>query len=104
MAELPRVFRGILSGAKGEQGSSRVQRVGVVEDAIGGPERLASLGALFPHITFEHAGVGWPEPLDPTLDIVIVSLSAASAGEVERALQRLATRRAGGPAIVVALR
>jgi len=104
MAELPRVFRSILSGAKGEQGSGRVQRVGVVEDAIGGPERMASLGALFPHVAFENAGVGWPDPLDPTLDIVIVSLSGASAGDVERALHRLAARRVGGPAVVVVLR
>lgn len=104
MAELPRVFRSILGGATVEQGSGRVRCVGVVEDAIGGPERLASLAALFPHIAFETAGVGWPDPLNPHLDIIIVSLSASSPDEVETALRRLASRRANGPAVVVALR
>lgn len=103
MAELPRVFRALLPGTGGDQGSARVQRVGVVEGAVGGAERFASIAALFPHIAFETAGDVWPERPDPGLDILIVGVAGASAEEVDTAIRRLGAAR-GPQRVVVTLR
>src|SRR5690348_5798247 len=64
-------------------------RVGVTEDAIGGPDRFASLAALFPHVRFERLAAAWPSPETNGLDILIASASASQVIEVERTLRAL---------------
>ncbi len=75
-----------------------MQRVGVVDGAIGGAERFASLAALFPHIAFESVGPVWPEKHDPRLDILIVAVSALVNAEIEAAARRL---KVSGKVVVV---
>jgi len=40
--------------------STGLTRVGYVEGAVGGPERVASLAALFPQLQFVSVGATWP--------------------------------------------
>jgi len=75
-------------------------RVGYVEGAIGGPDRIGSLAALFPQIQFVSVGAVWPSRPLVGLGAMIV---AVAANEVDAALRRLATRSAG-PAIIIALK
>ncbi|HEX7761008.1 MAG TPA: AAA family ATPase [Caulobacteraceae bacterium] len=75
-----------------------MRRVGVVDGAIGGPERFTSLAALFPHIAFESVGPAWPDRPDPRFDILIVSVSALVSAEIEAASRRL---KAAGKVVVV---
>lgn len=77
-----------------------MQRVGVVDGAIGGAERLASVAALFPHVAFEPLGPVWPERPAPGLDILVVAVGPP---DLEAALKRL-SNAALGPRVVVALR
>ncbi len=74
-------------------------RVGYVEGAIGGPERVSSLGALFPNVQFVGVGRVWPETPLPGLAALIVSATAA---DIDTVLRRL-TRAASGPPVIVAL-
>lgn len=88
MADLPRVFRSVFPGTRDDQGGGRVLSVGVVEGAIGGVERLASVAALFPHVGFEALGAAWPDRTTG-LDVLIVAVDAAEAPQVDAALARL---------------
>lgn len=75
-------------------------RIGYVEGAIGGPEKVAALAALFPQVQFVSVGTTWPHRALPGLAAMIVSVSASDAEEAQRRL----TTRPGGPAILVVLR
>ena len=103
MVDLPRVFRTVVGGAAGGGGSVRARCVGIVEGAIGGEDRFASIAALFPQVAFESVGAAWPVQIDPGLDILIVSISAPRTDEVEAAIRRLGGDL-GGVRIVVTLR
>jgi pilus assembly protein CpaE len=80
-----------------------VQRVGVVDGAIGDSARFASLAALFPHVTFESAGPRWPDQADSRLDGMIVTVDASSSSEVEGAVRRLANQGPSHRIIIVLL-
>lgn len=69
--------------------------VGVVEGAIPGAGRMASLAALFPHVTFENLGPTWPSQTPANVDIVLVGVSASSGDDVEAAIRRLKARGSG---------
>src|SRR5258706_10877905 len=79
----------------------KVQRVGVVDGAIGGGERFASLAALFPQIDFEPVGPVWPQRLAKPVDILIVAVHSLDAADVEAAAGRLKSRPAGTQIVVV---
>jgi pilus assembly protein CpaE len=87
MTDQPRKFSALVQGQMSDWGSGVVQRVGVVDGAIGGAERLASIAALFPNVSFEPLGSAWPERTPPGLNLAIV---AAAASDFEAALARLA--------------
>jgi pilus assembly protein CpaE len=74
-------------------------RVGYVEGAIGGPDRVGSLAALFPQVQFVSVGSVWPSRPLSSLGVMIVS---ASPSDVDAALRRLAARPSG-PAVIIAL-
>jgi pilus assembly protein CpaE len=78
-------------------------RVGVAGEAIGEPERLASLAALFPNAAFEEIAGGWPDRVSPNLRILIVAVEGASESSVEDAARRL-RQKAPELNVVVALR
>ncbi|HET9161605.1 MAG TPA: hypothetical protein VFN88_13420, partial [Caulobacteraceae bacterium] len=66
-----------------------MQTVGVVEGAVGGPDRLSTLASLFPNIGFESLGAAWPDRVPLHVKILIAGVDAASATELDHALQRL---------------
>lgn len=72
-------------------------RVGYVEGAVGGPDRVGSLAALFPQVQFVSVGAVWPSRPLNGLGVMIVSVAAS---EVEAAARRLAVRPAGAPVII----
>jgi pilus assembly protein CpaE len=74
-------------------------RVGYVEGAIGGPDRVGSLAALFPQVQFVSVGSVWPSRPLSSLGVMIVS---AGPSDVDAALRRLAGP--SGPAVIIALR
>ena len=78
-------------------------RAGFIEDALGAPDRVASLAALFPDLAFESLGNSWPEQIPPGLDIAIVSVDGASAAELDRAVVLL-NRTSRSTRILVVLR
>jgi pilus assembly protein CpaE len=92
MADLSRWFRGNPEQGSSHQGSERVQCVGIVDGAIGGAERFASIAALFPDVKFEPIGPQWSERKDACLDVVIVGISSSSSEEVEATIKLLRTR------------
>jgi pilus assembly protein CpaE len=102
MVDLPRVFRNALSGPGSGEAGGGVSCVGVVEGAIQGAGRMASLAALFPQVTFETLGPTWPAATPANVDILLVGLSAASAEDIESAIRRLKVRR-HGLQVVIAL-
>jgi pilus assembly protein CpaE len=55
------------------------------EDAIS-TDDVAALKGQFPNLVFERLGAKWPEHFSPSLNILIVGISAASGQEVEKAL------------------
>ncbi len=75
-----------------------LSRVGYVEGAIGGPERVASLAALFPQVQFVSVGATWPSRPLAGLSALIISASLA---DVDAVLRRLSAR--SGPPVLVAL-
>ncbi len=79
-----------------------VQRIAAADDAIGGPDRLASLAALFPGFAFESLGPKWPEQIPEGLQIAIVPADAAAPSEIDRAAELL--RRALSTQIIIVLR
>lgn len=68
---------------------THVRKVGIVEDAIGTPGRLASLSSLFPHVAIQSVGPTWPDRLDPNIGILIVSANANSPMEIDATVKRL---------------
>ena len=74
-------------------------RVGYVEGAIGGPDRVGSLAALFPQVQFVSVGSVWPSRPLSSLGVMIVS---ASPSELDAVLRRLAAP--SGPAVIIALK
>lgn len=78
-----------------------VQRVGIVDGAIGGTERFTSLAALFPQIVFESAGPVWPDRPSSRFDVLIVSVEALSNANVEAAVRRLSERAPSCHVVVV---
>lgn len=102
MVDLPRLFRTSGSGRAGTAGP-HAAKVAIVEGAIGGEARFASIAALFPHVQFASAGPVWPDRTDAHLDILIVAVDAGRADEIDTALRRLATDH-GSTQIVIVLR
>ena len=102
MVDLPRMFRTVVSGRKGDFGALPAPRVGLFEGAIGGQDRFASIAALFPHVVFETVRDAWPERPDPGLDILIVGVDASRSEDVDGAMRRLGADH-GAMQIVVAL-
>jgi pilus assembly protein CpaE len=92
MADLSRLFRGALAQGDNHQESERVQSVGIVDGAIGGAERFASIAALFPDVRFEPIGPEWTGRKDARFDVVIIGVSASSSGEVEATIKLLHAR------------
>ena len=78
--------------------STGLIRVGYVEGAVGGPERVASLAALFPQLQFVSVGATWPTRALTGLGALIVGVPASEADEAQR---RLSGR---GPATIIVLR
>jgi pilus assembly protein CpaE len=66
-----------------------VQTVGVVEGSVGGNDRISTLASLFPNIGFESLGPTWPDRVPLHVKIVIAGVDAASATDLDEALQRL---------------
>ncbi|HEY3696564.1 AAA family ATPase [Phenylobacterium sp.] len=63
-----------------------MQRIGVVESAVGGPAQFASMAALFPHILFEALGE-WPErSAGGAFDVLVVGADAADGDALARRL------------------
>ena len=74
----------------GRRGKARrTQRVGVVDGAIDGHDQLASLAALFPHVTLEPVAAPWPTQLDGDFDILITAVSSGAAGDLDEVVRRL---------------
>lgn len=61
------------------------QRVVYSEDAISADE-VSALQGHFPNLVFERLGAKWPEHFSPSLNVLIVSISASSGHEVEKAI------------------
>lgn len=78
-----------------------MQTVGVVEGAVGGGERITTLASLFPNIGFENLGSTWPDRVPLHVKIVIAGVDAASATDLDQAVQRLRAKPAGLHTIVV---
>jgi pilus assembly protein CpaE len=75
-------------------------RVGYVEGSIGGPDKVLSLGALFPDVEFTSVGHAWPAPPIGGLAALIVGAEPRDADEV---IARLSAEPGGLP-VIVALR
>ncbi len=78
-------------------------RVGVVEGALGGPEQLTAIAALFPNVAFETLDEAWPRPRDPSPDIIIAGANASVATDVDGVVRRMKACPPG-TRVVVALR
>ena len=76
-------------------------RVGVVEGALGGPEQVASIAALFPNVAFETLDEAWPRSRDASSDIIIAGANAAAAAEVDGVIRRMKACPAGTRVVVV---
>ena len=100
MTEVPRRLR-FLSIAGEDRKETAGLRVGVVEGAIGGADRFASLAALFPHARFERTGPAWPSPETGSLDVLIVPAAASQVMEVERTVRALRACPPGLQVVVI---
>ena len=69
----------LVSERAGEHDGTAGQRICVIEGAVGGAERQASLAALFPHIEFAVLDAASPDLGRDGFDILIVSADATSA-------------------------
>jgi len=83
-------------GRRGGSGDL-VQKVGVLEGALGGADRLVALAALFPNISFETIGPVWAEGKSDHFDILIV---AADADRLDDTLLRLGAQRSSARVVV----
>lgn len=82
-------------------GGLSLQTVGVVEGSVGGNDRIATLATLFPNIGFENLGAEWPDRVPLHVKILIAGVDAASAADLDQAVQRLRRRPKGLHSIVV---
>jgi pilus assembly protein CpaE len=103
LSEVPRKLSFLGVGERGRAAGPKPAKVGVMDGALGAPERLASLSAFFPQVEFESAGAVWPEARASKFNILIVAVEARSAADVEQALHRL-RERAPTLQVVVVLR
>ena len=76
-------------------------RVGVVEAALGGPEQVAAIAALFPNVAFETLDEAWPRSRDNSPDIIIAGASAQASAEVDGVVRRMKACPAGTRVVVV---
>jgi pilus assembly protein CpaE len=102
MVDFPRFFRTAANDRTNDPEVAQTLAVGIVNGSIGGPERFASIAALFPHVAFRSVGDQWPDRPDPSLDVLVVGVGASDVGDVEAAVRRLAADH-GHVAIVVTL-
>jgi len=96
VSQAPDRLRFVTAGA-----TARGPRVGVQDGAVGGPDRFASLSALFPQVSFLSAGPAWPEAVSPRFDVLIVTIDAALALEVDSAVRRLRSQGAAARIVIV---
>jgi pilus assembly protein CpaE len=75
--------------------------VGVVEGALGGPEQVASIAALFPNVAFETLDEAWPRSREAGPDIIIAGANGAVASEVDGVVRRMKTCPPGTRVVVV---
>lgn len=75
------------------------RRVALVEGVLSGPDRFASLAALFPDVIFESAGPKWPDRA--AVDILIVPVWASATDDVTEAVSRLRAVPDGPRTVVV---
>lgn len=71
--------------------------VAYVDGAIGGPDQIHSLSALFPQVQFASVGPIWPNRPVPGLGALIV---AADALDAEAVIRRIAAQPPGAPLII----
>ena len=79
-----------------------IPRVGLVDGALGNEQQLASIAALFPHVSFESIGPVWPQRPPAGVDVLIAAADASVASDVEAAVHRL--RASPAARIVIMLR
>jgi pilus assembly protein CpaE len=90
MGEPKSTFAAMRTQGPAGNGAATTRRVGVVDGAVGGPERFASMAALFPDVMFESVGPVWPDRLPtPPPDVLIVPVTASSSDSIGDALRRL---------------
>ncbi len=63
----------------------KLKRVGYVDGALGGADRLEAVKGLFPDVFFENIGKAWPQRMDVDLDALIIGVDASLAAGVEKA-------------------
>lgn len=78
--------------------ASRIARVAYVEGALGGPDAVVSLAALFPHVEFSCVGPVWPDRVAAGIAALLV---AAELDEVDQVVRRLENARQSAPVIVL---
>ena len=102
MVELASVMErtNLVSERAGGHNGTAGQRICVIEGAIGGAERQASLAALFPHIEFTVLDATSPDLPREAFDILIIGADAASADAFLARLRRQKLR----PRVIVVLR
>jgi pilus assembly protein CpaE len=89
----------VWAGLDRENMAANAARVGIVEGAITA-EQSAGLVTLFRDVAFESVGAIWPErPSD--IDILVVSVDAASPDDLSRAVRRLGDEPKSGQVLVV---
>lgn len=71
------------------EGRAPQSRVGVVAGALGSPDQVAAIAALFPNIAFEPLDETWPQSRGANPDIIIVGANTGSAAEVDSVVRRM---------------
>jgi pilus assembly protein CpaE len=79
---------------------ANARRVGYVDGAIGGPDRVTSLAASFPNVDFVSVGSSWPLRPEAGLSALI---AGADVAEIDSVLTRLPALTARLP-VIIALR
>ena len=75
--------------------------VGVVDGAIGSEDRLSSLAALFPDVSFGSIGHEWGDSLNHSISLLITPVSALSPSEMDQTVRRLRAKPESLQVIVV---
>lgn len=84
--------------ASGPTKGGLARRVAVIEGALGGVERLASLAALFPHVEFETISSNQSSAGRGLFDVIVIAIMAEKA---EAAIQWLHSLPKGSKAVVI---